>query len=276
MGTNADWNATLQDGVPAWLRRDLSNWLSSLFGSRNEGAISLVRAFDQRARLADPLSHYFEDYGFDYFERVLYDGDEAVYISFLDFLVWRLTRGNTEAGAAKLAELEELLRRCSSAWTVGTRDGFPGLERRVPEGVQLAADAAMATPGHAGTLLSEAWHAAYGVSPNPEVAYSKAVLAVEAAAVPVVSASNPGATLGTVFAQMRDQGNWGLDIVKQHPEYPTNKVLLGMIQALWKGHGRHAGQPDWAPNTQVEAEAAVMLAVPLVQWFSSGAVARRP
>jgi len=102
----------------------------------------------------------------------------------------------------------------------------------------------------------------------------KAVLAVEAAAVPVVSSTNLRASLGTLFAQMRDQGDWSLGVVKQHDDYPVGNVLLGMIQMLLKGQGRHAGQPDWAPNTQAEAEAAVMLAVPLVQWFSSGAIAR--
>jgi hypothetical protein len=50
-----------------------------------------------------------------------------------------------------------------------------------------------------------------------------------------------------------------------------------MMQALWTGQNdRHAGQSGYTPSTQAEAEAAVMLAVPLVQWFSSGAIARRP
>lgn len=75
---------------------------------------------------------------------------------------------------------------------------------------------------------------------------------------------------------MRDQKDWALDIKKQHKDYPTTAVILGMVQMLWAGQGRHAGQPDWTPNTQAEAEAAVLLAVPLVHWFSSGAIARRP
>lgn len=74
---------------------------------------------------------------------------------------------------------------------------------------------------------------------------------------------------------IRDQKDWALNIKKQHKDYPTTAVLLSMVQMLWAGQGRHAGQPDWTPNTQAEAEAAVMLAVPLVQWFSSGAIQRR-
>ena len=74
-------------------------------------------------------------------------------------------------------ELERALVEGGSAWKIGGRDGLPGLERRVSEGVQSAAEQAMITPGHAGVRLSEAWHAVYGVNPNPTHAYAMAVKA---------------------------------------------------------------------------------------------------
>lgn len=234
-----------------------------------------VRAFDRKYR--EPraqLSEIFEDYGFDRLEGMLVS-NVHIYFEFLDYLVFDLS--DIEYGdRTKVDDLEEILLDSGSEWKVGVRHDNPGLEKRVPEGVQLAVDAVVETPGHAGELLAEAWRAAFGVHPNAETAYRKAVLAVEAAAIPVVSPTNTGATLGTVFAQMRDQGDWALSITKQHPHYPASKVLLGMVQLLWKGQGRHAGQTDWTPNTQAEAEAAVLLAVSLVQWFSTGAIARRP
>ena len=51
----------------------------------------------------------------------------------------------------------------------------------------------------------------------------------------------------------------------------------GMMRALWAGQtDRHGGDSDPAlVITQEVAETAVLLAVPLVQWFTSGAVARR-
>ena len=134
----------------------------------------------------------------------------------------------------------------------------------------------MATPGHAGELLSQAWHAAFGRSPDYEKAYSKAVKAVEAAVIPVVQRNHTGATLGTVLGQLKTDGDWSLAMTRDHKDYPPSNVLVGMAQMLWTGQNdRHAGQPGYTPSTQAEAEAAVLLAVPLVQLFSSGAVARR-
>lgn len=286
MSVSPDDERALLPGIPAWMRRPLASWLHQTLhyttGGQGTGRVTkthrrveIVRTFDQRYRQERALlSESFEDHGFDRLEALLFNNPH-IYFEFLDYLVFE--QSDIEYGdPAVVRDLEEILLQSGSEWKVGTRLGNPGLETRVPEGVQLAVDAVIETPGHAGQLLAEAWRAAFGVHPNAETAYRKAVLAVEAAAIPVVSPNNTGATLGTVFAQMRDQGDWALDITKQHPDYPASKVLLGMIQMLWKGQGRHAGQTDWTPNGQAEAEAAVLLAVPLVQWFSSGAIARRP
>lgn len=279
MGMSPEQHAELVDGVQPWMREDMKSWLARAISKYtvNGPAVDkdLLREFDRRARSTDPIANYLERGGGTTFEYHLYTNSD-LYIRFIDFLVWKRSQEpQSEQSAATLQLLNAILEAGGSRWKVGGRRGVPGLELRVPEGVQHAADTAMATPGHAGDLLSNAWHAAFGVSPNPVSAYTNAVLAVEAAAIPVVIPSDSGATLGKVFAVMRDQKNWGLEIVKQHNDYPTNEVLLGMVQMLWAGQGRHAGQPDWAPNTQAEAEVAVMLAVPLVQWFSSGAIARR-
>ncbi|AJW40486.1 hypothetical protein NY08_2463 [Rhodococcus sp. B7740] len=51
--------------------------------------------------------------------------------------------------------------------------------------------------------------------------------------------------------------------------------MLGMMQMLWVGQtDRHGGPASVGipPVSQSEAEAAVMLAVPLVEWFTSGKV----
>jgi hypothetical protein len=272
MGSTPEKQAALVAGIPMWMRRPLAEWLQPLITPTGSREAKMLRVFDQKRRIPGVLySGMMEDYGFRQVESHLNDYPSE-YIQLLDFLVYSLTAAGYDS---TLSELEKILLDSGSEWKIGTRGEFGGLEKRVPEGVQKAADRAMATPGHAGSLLSEAWHAVFGVHPNPETAYRKAVLAVEAAAIPVVIPTDPTATLGKVFSVMRDQKDWALDIKKQHKDYPTTAVLLNMVQMLWAGQGRHAGQPDWVPNTQAEAEVAVMLAVPLVQWFSSGAIARR-
>jgi len=257
------------------MRSSLRSWFAKNFpvydamGGRTDYGFEKMRRFDLAARrspLADRLNTNGPERTFDSLE-----GD--VILRIID---WMIMDTHVNKLNEKHEGVDRILRDGGSKWKVGLRDGVPGLETRVPEGVQDAADAVISTPGHAGTLLSEAWHAVFGVNPKPETGYRQAVLAVEAAAIPVVIPTDPTATLGKVFAAMRDQKDWALDIKKQHKDYPSTAVILGMVQMLWAGQGRHAGQPNWAPNTQAEAEAAVMLAVPLVQWFSSEAIARRP
>jgi hypothetical protein len=281
MGADPTEEQALVSGVPAWMRRPLKGWLRSATHYTTGGRVrqvvadlDLLRAFDSKMRMERLLvSNVLEDRNFSTLEDVLMANQE-IYFQLLDFLVHHHS-DPSHGDPDHLTSLEEVLLESGSQWKVGSRNGNAGLEHRVPLGVQLAAEAAIDTPGHAGQLLAEAWRGAFGVHPNPETSYRNAVLAVEAASIPLVSPNNRGATLGTVFAQMRDQRDWALEIRKQHQDYPAPAVLLGMIQMLWAGQGRHAGQPDWTPNTQAEAEAAVMLAVSLVQWFSSGAIARR-
>jgi hypothetical protein len=118
----------------------------------------------------------------------------------------------------------------------------------------------MTTPGHAGARLREAWRALYSADANPVVVPRQAV-----------------ATLGYVIGRLRDDGNWSLPFTREDPATPTSDTVLGLCQALWKGHhDRHGGDAN-APQSvgQEDAEAAVQIAVFLVHGFATGMIARR-
>jgi hypothetical protein len=135
----------------------------------------------------------------------------------------------------------------------------------------------MRSSGHAGKRLAEAWGAAFGIAPNPSHAYSLAIKAVEDAAVPVVCPADATATLGKINAQLRNTGDWSLPLQREDLHATTGSTLLSMMKMLWAGQAdRHGGHhdPDLA-ITQEAAEIAVMTAATLVQWFTSGVVARR-
>lgn len=175
-------------------------------------------------------------------------------------------------------ELDALLTRSKSAWTVGTRAGRRGLVRRVPEGVQIGADSVMARAGRAGARLAKAWEELYGLTPDASAAYGLAIKAVEDAAVPVVSPNNERATLGTVLSQMEQQGDWKLPMERVHDRAPSTEVVIGMMRLLWHGqHDRHGGQPSAPGDVSIEeATVAVSIAVTLVNLLNSGVVSRQP
>ncbi|HEX4442146.1 MAG TPA: hypothetical protein VHZ81_01115 [Galbitalea sp.] len=274
LGASKEELSALHEGIPNWMVRPFWAWFHTavLLASQDNGSgADLAQEYDTLRRMVSPLAARAASYGLD--EAVEGRADFDLSLSVTDFLVAKLIYvGHDEHVDA----LEAILESAGSAWHVGTRGGYAGLERRVPAGVQVAAEAAMALGGHAGGLLSEAWHAAFGAQPNPELAYSKAVKAAEAAAIPVVLPKDGSGTLGRVFAQMKVDGNWTLPLAREHADHPTSSVLMGMVQALWNGQDdRHAGQPNYRPSPQEAAETAVLLAVPLVQWFSDGTIARR-
>ncbi|MFC5998168.1 hypothetical protein ACFP6A_05435 [Quadrisphaera sp. GCM10027208] len=257
----------LHEGIPQWLRRSLLEWFRY--------AISLGNG------------DYFDPLLFRSAERVLrvpldYDGDSAWHatavaerlghFTFLVFIDFLLANDYGDANG-----LDRILHEAGSAWKVGTRAGRPGLVRRVPEGVQRNADRVMASSGRAGQRLAEAWEKIFGVQPDPSGAYALAVKAVEDAAIPVVVPNQAKATLGHVIGRLRDDGDGGLSLTREDPGAPTSEIVLRMCQALWKGHhDRHGGGDHAVPGvSKEEAETAVTLAVPLVQWFVSGMVARR-
>ncbi|MEU9516879.1 hypothetical protein [Micromonospora sp. NPDC048169] len=179
-------------------------------------------------------------------------------------------------GHASAYDLDDVLERSKSAYEVGTRSGRPGLTRRVPKGVQVAADSVMARAGRAGVRLAKAWEQLYGLTPNASEAYRLAILAVEDAAVPVVSPTNSRATLGTVLKQLEDQGNWRLPMEREHQAASSSQVIVAMLRMLWHGqHDRHGGQPSAPGDVSVEeAQVAVSVAVTLVQWFDARLVQR--
>lgn len=264
---------TLVDGVPDWIRSSIERWLVSAYTQLNLAG-DRVRNPNRMRRycIASRNGKYetlFTQHGPSLMFKLL-DDDEL--LNFIEWTVYDNSQ-STRLTSENLS-LDRILSDGGSKWKIGTRDGLPGLEQRVPEGVQLNAEQAMNTPGNAGKLLAEAWHATYGINPNPELGYSKAVKAVEAAARPLVSPKNATATLGNIVGQMRADKDWDMVLIKKHPQNPTDKVLIDLMQALWSGQRKRHGDDDTQEIQSAEAETAVSLAVTLVNLFAGNLIQR--
>ncbi|WP_415853238.1 hypothetical protein [Sinomonas sp. G460-2] len=271
----------LVDGVPEWMHSSFWSWVFTAF----HVPLDAQQAYESG-----------QDFGFDRDRLMRFERRCRVRVGFVadpnvgkelanmqralerkgleltlaDFLI-------AEGHPSRAESLETILHEAGSMWKVGTRAGKPGLVRRVPEAVQDAADRAMASSGHAGKRLAEAWSATFGMRPDPSKAYALSVKAVEDAAIPLVCPTAGNPTLGTVIRQMRDQKNWSLPMQRDDPDVTSGSALFGIMKMLWAGHAdRHGGhEAQRLDITQEEAEIAVMAAVILVQWFTSGAVSRR-
>lgn len=271
----AEYDA-LHEGVPEWIDRQFWNWVRS----------ALEKTFKDSGRMYRELDFpLMEEMGvalrFSVPDEV-YTSSDSLWVAIkaiqrasvdpidvADYLLAHSTHAHEE-------EIDELLQRGNSKWKVGKRNGFKGLERRVPEGVQVAADHAMQEGGRSGRRLAHAWELLYGVRPDPTGAYAEAVKAVEGVACPLLCPDDRGATLGKAINIVRTQ-HWHVPMSKQDDRAPTEDVLEGMMRVLWHGqHDRHDNGEPSAPGkvSLEEATVAVGLAVTLIHWFEASLVVR--
>ncbi|MFF1480571.1 hypothetical protein ACFVYD_23985 [Streptomyces sp. NPDC058301] len=273
----------LTDGVPSWLRESLWKWLSGQLHSRyssNRGGSYSAPSADKIRRVERVLriSSGWNGDGESFTERqsllrhlreTLYKDDNA-FLSAVDLMLSDLTPKSYQC-----EDLEQALDEAASTWRVGLVAGKPGLVERIDATVQLAAETTGTLDARAGRLLADAWKHAFSMAKDPSASYRYAVRAVEAAAAPIISPKDTLPTLGKMISAFRDKPEkWNFTFKVDSATDPKT-VLLGMMQILWTNeYTRHVDPDVQAPLhvSQAEAESAVVLAVTLVNWFTSGAV----
>jgi hypothetical protein len=269
----------LWEGVPDWLLDPLLDWLEehldrwSVRQLTLRLRLSLPESDSPKRALRDALmlrARESENGRWDILDAIDFrcqhdaDGDLAI----PDFM-----GGIPMRGSEPLAVLNRMLANGGSAYRY--RRGR--LERRVDDTVVAAFESAAATANdEASMLLRRAWSATYGRDPEPSRAYGDAVRAVEAIACPLVLPGDPKPTLGKVIARLREQADMWNFILPGEREAAGITPMRLMLELLWTAQrSRHAGGPDTRDQLLTETEAAVSLAITLVQWFASGFVQRR-
>lgn len=281
----------LHDGVPEWMRKALRAWQVEILGlifNDDDSAMKRFHKLEQHLRTSIDLPTNATNSGlnsavvahFQALGKQLLLTDYLLSLADLDKVGgWETLQKGMEDEDHLFARLESTLRSSGSKWTIGVRAADRlGLVQRVPEGVQTAAEATMRSSGRAGRRLAEAWGEAFGIEPNPSNAYSLSVKAVEDAALPKVPLKpKDHRTLGSVIRALNsanyDAADWTLGFQREDKHYSNGQTLVAMLKTLWSGQtDRHGGDHELVNGTlisQEAAEAAAMLAVPLVHWFSS-------
>jgi hypothetical protein len=279
-GEYADYD-TLHPGVPRWLRSSLWSWVTGQLRFK-EDFLRIERTFRTElwatrsgrdgalAELQEQVSH-----------------DQELFLDVVDFLLSGFDpqrHAIDETGFYEPSQdvqdvlaLTRMLSEAGSLWKVAAiSDRHFGLVRRMPQEVEAAAEQVMGKGDKAAQHLRLAWHAVYGRQPDPSKGYREAIKAVEAAAIPVVCPANPRATLGRVINDLRAKpSKWVVDLKHPTPDRQVETVA-DMLDLIWKGQSDRHGDPDPAAPisvSQEQAEAAVHLAVTVVQWFTMGVIA---
>ncbi|MGX9923489.1 hypothetical protein ACWIG4_26985 [Streptomyces sp. NPDC002248] len=180
-------------------------------------------------------------------------------------------------------ELDALLSDGASAYQVREADdvSHAGLERvvdaTVADSVIMAVQQAEASGrDDASFYLRSSWAKAYSLHPDASGAYAEAVRAVEDVAIPLYASSDPRPTLGAVIRELDRNGTAYSMVIPDSKAVPAKvESILSLMRLLWHGHrDRHPGGQTSAPITLEAAQAAVHIAVLLVQLLSTSAVTR--
>lgn len=290
LGMENESRGSLYDGIPSFMRNSVAHWsvdaeqiLCCQYPNVHFLDVNLrkelIEEFERKSRVASILIFTSTDDAFSNIEWV-----DSFGLKYVDYLVHKLDEYRTgwEAGYPEpelidqyILDLDDILEESGSRWKIGWREGYAGLEERVEPAMQDMADDAMDDSNETSSrLLSKAWHALFGQNPNYSLAYSTAIKAVEAVAIPMVSPRDLDCTLSKAAQVMRDQG-WGFELEPN----PAGKVDGGIVQVIMNAmvnsqpdrHGGAASAED-AEVSKERAEAAVYSAVYLIQCFKSGLV----
>lgn len=297
------------EGVPAHMELHLRTWVSDVLHEQDD----LARTVATRCRLAWPepmrdlTGRPYRLSAKSALERVFAGKIEGItstrpidQLTVLDAIIsfhpdWEPSRDETYAWDGhdhhrewidSIADLNALLRDCGSAWYVNGE--FHGLCRRVDpvatDAWKLARRAAeQANRVRASDYLAQAWQELYGQHPDPSSGYSAAIKAVEAAVLPVIypdrKAQGKTPTVHQARRDLQDHGKrWRFVLAESDQVAPGEgsvDVVTSMLDRLLRGETERHADDGNRPNQQGEAEAAVHLAVLLVQWFVTGAVQPR-
>jgi hypothetical protein len=178
-------------------------------------------------------------------------------------------------------DLDDTLTLARSVWRVN--DDGDGLELRHSDSVTDATHMTIASAPHAAAdHLRRAWAYVYGRRCDQDMAYVEAVRAVEELACPCVLPDTDGKrTLGQVIIALRSdlrarQPKWELILPDKQGSPRDVGPLAEMMSLLWEGEvSRHGGSTKSRRQTPAEAQAAVHLAVAIVQLLTMGLLRKK-
>ena len=265
---HADYDGP-HSGVPPWLAPSLWTWAGHRLHYRD--FLDNVRVDVDLLRELERVLHISlvgSEYRLSTLQEVV-TNSEDMFLDVVDYLCSRV-RGDL----SPLAQLETALVQAGSVWTVATIGDRPGLQERIDETTLSAAAKVMSENDRSATHLRSAWTAVYGRTPDPTGGYREAVRAVEVLACKVVVPKDAKATLGKVIGQLKAHPtSW--QVVLHDPSSDHVDRLIGMLELLWTSQvDRHGTHDESVPLnvSKPEAEAALHLAVVLVDWFRRGVV----
>ena len=270
----------LLDGVPIWMRpsieRFIAYWItgSERANPRDAGIPDMRRINEIERYLQVQLEQYGTAAAIATYRHVFQyvQNDEKC----LDVVEAILATNNNTDGI--LSQINTIFSSSGSKWVAVKNSTGIGatLEERVSESAQNAlAIALKESDATTQQLLKTAWTNAFGRNPNPSIAYSNSIKAIEAAAWPTLTPNDNKATLGTMLGELRSNiSKWQTSINDKNADQGIT-VIKDIMQHIWDGQTDRHGTANPVSPLQGGAEQAVLSAVLICNFFNRKLVAKK-
>lgn len=184
--------------------------------------------------------------------------------------------GQVQRCSDLVLELDRILKKCSSKWTVSRNSDNLGLVERIDPIQQQIVSRVLSSEDNASRFLADAYEKIFGRTPNYTDGYEDLIKAVETLSHPLVSPKSTRASISQDANFMRDQNDWHYVI---EPGNKRDKVSGGMLRPLMHAlmsndHARHGDNGPIQQNTEEEAKGGFFVAVLLVEAFRDGYISK--
>jgi hypothetical protein len=275
-------HSTPAEGIPPHLWPSLRDWLNPRLLRRAQNVhhdwvetlrLELIREFERVRRVDFHITegtHRWDALA-NIESMILAERNGSLGLDLANFLLERTQVSDTDQ-----ALLRRILLEAGSVWTVDP--SAPRLARRVEPTLELTYAELVGAGGVASQLLQEAWGDIYGQQPDPSDGYRQAIRAVEAVSCPLILPRDNTATLGKVIGHMKANRNpWSFVLPGNGRDVDPQDAVLDHMRLLWTSqYDRHVTNGTALSVSQPEAEAALPVAITLVQWFTGGAITINP
>ena len=250
----------IEPGFPVYMKDQIVQWALdvSTFPTNRQFMSSVPRQLSLRLKRLVPDRS-------EYFAAFLRNAGDDLLPNVLDAMLY-FRMGTAHQSVSQLTSLLDMGR---SEWQVCPSEGGHRITQRISSGVLVSYEDVASKTALAGKLLSEAFEATYGTTPNPNHAYDLSVKAVETLACPAFIPNNTSrATLGAVISHLQQKAV-SLPLIEKNAAH--GETITKMMRLLWEGGQRH-GDGNYEHVSLAGAKTAQALAFSLVAMIHEGLI----
>jgi len=264
-------NNNLFDGVPAHMEGSLRDYVFAWTTQRSTPSVSRIREIERYLQVSfAPSGERATILHKRLMAYVTANGTQGIDVA--EAII--ATNNNADS---TVRGLNRVLIESGSKWIAVKSPSGSSVYAHLDERVEATATEAFElltnnNANAASDFMKQAWSSAFGRSPNPSLAYSSSIKAIEAAVWPIILPNNQRSTLGDLIREIdNNQGKWHTSITETVANEGMDSINAAM-KVVWHGQTDRHGTANPIIPSQQAAEQAIFAALYICSVFNRNLV----